>query len=116
MSLAIDWFQIAFAGLWAEVWRYGLGGGIIICLLAAAYFSPILKKEFCWAAGVVGAFLIAFTIGVSTGEKRVQAQWDAAVKASVKQGNNARSDAERDIERLPAGGVRSGDRFDRDNH
>lgn len=112
-----DWIEIALAGLWGEVWRYGLGVGVIICLLAAAYFSPILKKEFCWAAGVVAAFLVAFTMGVSTGEKRVQAQWDAAVKATVRQGNQARTDAERDIERKPlTGGVRSGDRFDRDNH
>ena len=60
-------FAMFFAGLWGEVWRFGIGIGLIILCLVAAYFSPILKKDFLYAAAVIAAFVIAFGYGVNTG-------------------------------------------------
>lgn len=111
----VDWLSIATAGLWGEVWKYGLGGALIVGCLAAAWFSPVFKKEFLWGAAVIGAFMIAFAIGVSAGEKRVQAKWDAAVKVAVSKGKKARAGAVADVRRAGPGRVRS-DRFDRDHN
>ena len=43
-----------FAGIWPLLWHFGLGGVIVIGLLAAAYFSPVFKKDFLWSS----AFLV----------------------------------------------------------
>jgi len=93
----MDWLQIATAGLWPLVWKFGLGGAVIIALLAAAWFSPIWKTHFLWGAALVGAIMVTFAIGVKDGSARVQAQWDAAVAASITQSKTAREDAERDV-------------------
>lgn len=93
----IDWIHIAAAGLWPLVWKFGIGGAIIIGLFAAAWFSPVWKAHFLWGAALVGAIMIAFSTGVKDGSARVQAQWDAAVQAALNTSNQARSDAERDI-------------------
>lgn len=103
-----------FAGLWALVWHFGVAGLLIVGFLAAAWFSPIFKKDFIWAAVVVAAFSVAVAIGVNLGEKRVRAQWDASLAAAISQGKKARSDAERYVDRNPLDRVRSTDRFNRD--
>ncbi len=110
----MDWLQIATAGLWPLVWKFGLGGAIIVGLLAAAWFSPIWKTHFLWGAALVGAIMITFSIGVKDGSARVQAQWDAAVAASIEQSKTARSDAERDVSR-DAPSIVSDDIYNRDN-
>jgi hypothetical protein len=108
--------QQAFAGLWAEVWRFGLGFGIIVLLLAAAYLSPIWKKWFLYAALAVGIFMISFTTGVVVGEKRVRAQWAVAEQAAIERGDQARSDAKRAVARKPSRWLRNdgNDIYDRD--
>lgn len=92
-------FNVAIAGLWAEVWRYGIGTGLILLCLAAAYFSPIWKKDFLWLAIIIAVFMAAFTSGVIIGEKRVHAQWDAATKYKIGQDEKARSRADRYVAR-----------------
>lgn len=98
-------FQQAVAGLWAEVWRFGLGFGLMILCFAGAYFSPVWKKYFLWAGVVIGIFMFAFTTGVIIGERRVRAQWFVAEQAAIARGNQARSDAVRTVGRKPASRV-----------
>lgn len=90
------------AGLWAMVWEYGLGAVLILICLAAAYFSPFGKKDFLYAAGVIAILMISFTAGVSTGEKRIQAQWDAARVITNEAAKQARAGALRDVARKPS--------------
>jgi hypothetical protein len=92
----------AFAGIWAEVWRFGLGFGVMILLFAAAYFSPIWKKDFLWAGVALGVAMVFFTTGVVVGEKRVRAQWMAADVAATKQSQDSYSDAVRTVRRKPS--------------
>ncbi|TWA89600.1 hypothetical protein [Bradyrhizobium stylosanthis] len=96
----------ALAGVWGEVWRFGLGYGICICLAIAAYVSPVFKKQLAYAALAVFIFMVAFTSGVITGEKRVRAQWAAADELTLKANEAARARAERSVGRKPAGRVR----------
>lgn len=96
----------ALAGLWGEVWRFGLGYGICICLAIAAYLSPIARKQLAYASVAVGIFMIAFTSGVITGEKRVRAQWAVADELALKRNEAARASAERTVGRKPSGRVR----------
>lgn len=88
----------ALAGLWAEVWKWGLGVGLVILLLAAAYFSPIAKKYFVFAAVAVVIGIVGYGKGISDQSNRCVAQQKvvteqvtAAVKtAHTKQALHAR--------------------------
>lgn len=91
-----------FAGLWALVWHFGLGGVLAIGCFAAAYFSPVFKKDFLWAGAVIVFIMISTAIGVSLGEKRIQAQWDVAKANSLDTGKKARAGAVRDVARKPS--------------
>jgi hypothetical protein len=114
-GLMPDWLGVALAGIWPLIGYFGGGAAIVAALVAAALFSPIFKKEFAWAAAVVGCFMIAFTVGVVNGEKRVRAQWAAAELAAFKQGGKARSDAVRTVGSKPAKRVSNDrDRYNRD--
>jgi hypothetical protein len=62
----LDYYmQVAFAGLWAYVWHFGLAIGLAICFGAAAYFSPLGKKFFA----VCCIICIGFVLGEMTGVK-----------------------------------------------
>lgn len=98
--------QQALAGLWGEVWRFGLGYGVCILLAVAAYLSPVFRKQLAFASVAVGIFMIAFTSGVITGEKRVRAQWMAAEELTLKANEAARANAERTVGRKSSGRVR----------
>ena len=91
-----------FAGLWPLVWHFGLGGVLVLGCLAAAYFSPIGKKHFLWAACVIVAIMVSTGVGVHLGEQRIQAQWDVAKANSINVGKKARADAVRDVARKPS--------------
>jgi hypothetical protein len=97
-----DAIQIGTAGLLPLILQFGISGSLIAGLLAAAYFSPVFKKDFIWAAAVVAAFSIAIAVGVSLGEKRVQAQWDAASAVTLENAKKARAGAVRDVARKPS--------------
>ena len=113
-SYAPSWLLVGLAGVWPMIGTFGTGTAILAGLLAAAWFSPVFKKEFLWGAAGVGGGLFLLATGVAIGEKRVRAQWQASVEATIKQGEKARTRAVRDVARRPAGGVRPTDRFDRD--
>lgn len=63
-----------FIGLWPLIWHQAAGYGFIAVLLAAAYFSPIFKKDFVYAAIIVGVALFVYQYGVHDEAKRVDAQ------------------------------------------
>ena len=68
--------QMFFAGLWAEVWHWGLGIGLIILLVAGSIFSqsiPLIgpwlapiRKDMLWAAAVIAVLLAGEYIGQRT--------------------------------------------------
>ncbi len=104
-----------FAGLWALIWHFGLGGGIAILCFAAAYFSPIFKKDFLWAGITMVVIVVSVAVGVQLGENRVQAQWDVARANALKIGQDARAGAVRDVARKPSKWLPNhADRYQRD--
>lgn len=54
------WMQ----AVWPLVAHTGAAGGLIAGLLAAAYFSPVFKKEFVYAAIIIAVGLFVYGIGV----------------------------------------------------
>src|SRR5208282_2786787 len=76
-----DWFHWTASGLvdavWAEVWHWGLGIGLIIIFIAATFLSPIGKQFFAAAAGFV--FILLVVYGIS--EKAADAVCEARIKA-----------------------------------
>ena len=50
--------------LWSEIWKFGLGTGVIILSLAAAYFSPIGKQFFLAVAACAFIGLIIYGEGI----------------------------------------------------
>lgn len=61
MSTMVDLY---FAGLWTMVWHFGLGAGLIILCLAGAWFSPVFKSDFIYAALVVAFAMFFEYVGV----------------------------------------------------
>ena len=98
------------------------GIGLIVCVLATAVavllppwltvFIPNLRSAAIVVAVVAGTSTLIYGKGYLNGAEETQSRWDAAKTAAVKRGEDARSDAERDIARNPAPGVR--DKFNRD--
>jgi hypothetical protein len=88
---------IALAGIMPLIAYFGAGSVLVLGLLAAAWFSPVFKKEFLWSAMVVGAFMAAFTLGVMNGEQRVRAQWETANKIGVEEAKKSYQDAVRTV-------------------
>jgi hypothetical protein len=66
--------QLFFAGLWPLLWQWGLGVGLIVLLCAAAWFSPVAKVDFLWAAACVAVFLFAMGYGQRLERERVEAK------------------------------------------
>jgi hypothetical protein len=56
--------------LWSEIWKFGLGAGLIILSLAAAYFSPIGKQFFLAVAAATFVGVLIYGNGIRT-EKNV---------------------------------------------
>lgn len=103
-----------FTGIWPIVSKFGIATGLVAALLAFAWFSPIFKKAALAAAAIIIATTIAYTVGVSDGEKHVKARWEAALQRELENGEKLREDAERSIDRDTPDGVRN-DACNRDN-
>jgi hypothetical protein len=71
MTFALD---SLFDGLWDMIWKEGLGIGLIICFLLAAWFSPVFKKDFFYAAVITGVLLVVFNFGIKSESKHTVAQ------------------------------------------
>lgn len=62
--------EVWFKGIWPFILHGGTGVTLITVLLGAAYFSPVFKKDFIWAAAVVAVLLFAYGVGVHDEAKR----------------------------------------------
>ncbi|WP_454627795.1 hypothetical protein [Bradyrhizobium cenepequi] len=117
MAVIQNWFAFQFAGIWPMVGTFGLGGTLLLICAAGWYFIPNHKLDFIWAAVVIIVVMVSTSIGVSLGEKRIQAQWDAARNAAFEKGKAARAGAVRDVARKPSRWLPSHpDRYDCDRH
>lgn len=97
MGVQMTTIYIALAGIIPLIAYFGAGSALVVGLFAAAWFSPVFKKEFLWAGFVVTAFMSAFTIGVYNGEQRVRAQWQEANRIGVEQAKKSYEDAARAV-------------------
>jgi hypothetical protein len=68
--------------VWTDVWSWGIGIGLIICFSLAAWFSPVFKKDFVYAALIVGVLLAAYGYGTHV-EAAICSAKEAAVTAKV---------------------------------
>ena len=60
--------------VWGEVWKFGVGTGVIILSLAAAYFSPIGKQFFLAVAACAFVGLIIYGEGIKNEKVTCAAQ------------------------------------------
>lgn len=58
------WISYLFAGLWAEVWKYGTGVGILALCGAAIVFNPLgLRQTAISVAALTALCLGAYSLG-----------------------------------------------------
>lgn len=81
-SLSADAAAGVFHALWTLVWTWGLGVGLIVLLLLAAWFSPFFKKDLVYAAVVVAVALVVYGYGQHNDEILCRAR-EAAVEKKV---------------------------------
>lgn len=72
--------KLAGAGLWAEIWHWGTGAGLIILCLAGAYFTTAIpfigpylthaRKDLLWAAAVIAVFMGGQALGEHDANRR----------------------------------------------
>jgi hypothetical protein len=60
--------------LWSEIWKFGLGTGLIILCLLAAFFSPVGKQAFCGIAFAVFIGLVVYGEGIKNEKVTCTAQ------------------------------------------
>jgi hypothetical protein len=73
MNFALN-MSLLLAGAWSMVWHWGVGVGLIIVFCAAAWFSPVFKKDFLYAALLVFVALFFESVGIRDERARVVAQ------------------------------------------
>lgn len=91
--------ELLFAGTWGFIWQFGLGGALIAGALAGAWFLPMFRRDFLWAAAIVVFALVFESIGIHTEKVRRDAQEqviekrvDDAVKNSEDAVNQGKKD------------------------
>lgn len=82
-----EWFK----ELWPFVEHAGGASALIVALLAAAYFSPVFKVDFLWAAAAVAILLFSYSVGVRDEHKK----WDAREAVITRQVHDAVVKAQR---------------------
>lgn len=121
--MIISFFKYEFAGLWPLLWHFGFGGIIVVACVVLYIFTPAflsslfpnIQRTLLWVAAIVVAIMISTAIGVSLGEKRIQAQWDQARANTIEDAKKARAGAVRDVARKPSRWMPARpDRYDRD--
>lgn len=85
-SIILYPIKMALAGVWAFIFSWGLGVGLIICLLLAAYFTtaipligPFLtdqRKHLILAAVAIAIYLGGYYVGARDANKRNTAKQD----------------------------------------
>ena len=86
-------FQLYIAGIWPMVLNYGLVTIGVVGCLAAAWFSPVFKSDFVWAAGCLLVSAVVYSIGVHDERLHCTAQNEIAIEQAVAAGNSARDEA-----------------------
>jgi hypothetical protein len=90
------WFKLATAGLSDLIWHWGIGVGLIICILAVEYFLGYLpfvqriRKDLLWVAFGIAVFLVGEWLGARDMAARCNAQAavvEGAVNQAVKDAN-----------------------------
>lgn len=69
----MNYINLALAGIWSQVWHWGTCIGLIILMVAAAYFTtsiPLIgkyldgaRKDLLWAAFGIAVFLAGQVLG-----------------------------------------------------
>ena len=78
-----------------SLWGWlGLAGVIVAACVAVGYFFPPLRR----IAIEVAAVVIAATAIYTRGSRDEAAKWNRAIEKDVQKGQQARSDAQRDVE------------------
>jgi hypothetical protein len=62
-NLAIDAASGVLSAGWTEVWHWGLGIGLVVVCFAAAWLSPVFKKDFFYAGVIIIVLLIVYGAG-----------------------------------------------------
>lgn len=101
--------QLAFAGVWGQVWHWGTGVGLIILCLAGAYFTtaiPVIgpylthaRKDFLWAAAGIAIFLGGQALGAHDEARKTAARKiviEQQVDSVVEQTKTPKSRAKKD--------------------
>lgn len=115
-TIISGWWTYKTAGIGPMIGEYSLGIVIVAACVALWMFTPAflsklfpnIQKTLLWVAALTIAVMVTFTVGVSTGEKRVQAQWDVAKAQSLARGERAHASAVRSVARKPARRVQDG--------
>jgi len=98
----LHFWHMATAGIGLLVLAYGITAVCFVGLLAAAYFSPILKKDFLYAALCLVISTTVFTVGVHDESVRCIAQNKAAVADALKGSDDARDAAVAEVKQQMA--------------
>lgn len=84
-----------FTGLWPLFSHLTEAGMVVVALLAAAWLSPIFKKEFVYAAACVGFLVVVYTMGIRDEKHRrdaleqaIQTDVDSAVRGADGKGKD----------------------------
>ena len=104
-------------GLLPVVRDTALALALIAAALAVVFIAPGLRSKLAalLAACAVIATTIAYSVGLKRGADRVKADWDWTLEVEHREGEAARSDAERAVRVEPAdGGVLANDPWNRD--
>jgi hypothetical protein len=88
-------------GLWPMLWHFSAGAILISACLLGAWFSPIAKAQFIWAAVCVALGLGAYTWGVENEKARCSVQLSELFKDVENEGTKIRQEAEVSIPPLP---------------
>lgn len=79
--------QHFFAGLWSMIWHFGVGIALVILLVAAGYFIPVVFTKLKILCYVLAAFIVAVLVGEVVGvqmERSHTAAQTATTNAYVK--------------------------------
>jgi hypothetical protein len=116
--------MLALLDLWHQmqsllpvVRDYAVALALIAAALGAAFIAPGVRSKLAALLAVcaVIATTIAYSVGLKRGADRVKADWDWTLEVEHREGEAARSDAERAVRVEPAdGGVLANDPWNRD--
>lgn len=107
--MILMYLKYQFAGLWELIGYFGAGGVIVLACVALYIFTPAflsklfpnIQKTLMWIAAITVAVMVTLAIGVTLGEKRINAQWAVAKANALETGTKARAGAVRDVARKP---------------